>query len=174
LNLSKINVFEVGFGTGLNALLSAIYAQEHKVLINYFSIEQFPIDEHIIQKLNYGHFSRSVELYRSINLAPWNVSQEISPFFTINKLNQDLISFDFEMIQCCDIVFFDAFSPSKQPEMWQPGIFRNIFNILNSKGLLVTYTAAGVVKNALREAGFTVKRLKGPPGKHHMLSAEKQ
>jgi tRNA U34 5-methylaminomethyl-2-thiouridine-forming methyltransferase MnmC len=173
LKLSEINVFEIGFGTGLNAFLSAIYAQSKSIKINYYTIEKHPLDSSTINSLNYFHQLANQEIYNALHLAEWNKMEQISPFFLIYKLNQDLIHFDFKQIESPDIVFFDAFSPSKQPEMWQPEIFEKIYNSLNINGILLTYTAAGIVKKSLRKVGFHVKRLKGPPGKHHMLMAQK-
>jgi len=173
LNFPVIHVFEIGFGTGLNALLSAIYAQNNGVLINYSTIEKYPLESNIIEKLNYASQLSYPELYRALHQAEWNTKIQISPNFNLKKYYQDLVQFDFDQTESPDIVFFDAFSPSKQPEMWQVDIFMHIYKKLSDNGILVTYAAAGVVKNALREAGFIVKRLKGPPGKHHMLLARK-
>jgi len=173
LNLKVINVFEIGFGTGLNAFLSAIYAQSKGLIMNYYTLEKYPLDINIINKLNYIHHIGFSETYSALHKAEWNIKVKISPSFNLKKLGQDLLTFNFEQIEKPDIVFFDAFSPSKQPELWQPQIFENIYKILNPNGILVTYTAAGIVKNALRTAGFQVKRLQGPPGKHHMVLAKK-
>jgi tRNA U34 5-methylaminomethyl-2-thiouridine-forming methyltransferase MnmC len=173
LSLPEIKVFEIGFGTGLNAFLAAIFAQTKSIKINYYTIEKYPLDSNTINNLNYFKHLSYQDIYNALHLAEWNKMVQLSPFFKIYKLNQDLIHFDFEQIESPDIVFFDAFSPSKQPEMWQPEIFEKIYKILNFNGILLTYTAAGIVKNALRKAGFHVKRLQGPPGKHHMIFAKK-
>jgi tRNA U34 5-methylaminomethyl-2-thiouridine-forming methyltransferase MnmC len=173
INLTEINVFEIGFGTGLNAFLSAIYADDHKIRINYATIEKFPLEATLVDKLNYSQNLGFPEIFKAIHFASWNRTKQITPFFELLKLNQDFIKFDFNLIVKPDIIFFDAFSPSKQAEIWQPILFEKLYNLLNINGTLVTYAAAGLVKNALRQVGFQVKRLKGPPGKHHMISAKK-
>jgi len=173
INLTEINVFEIGFGTGLNAFLSAIYAHDHKIRINYATIEKYPLEATLVNELNYSRNLGFHEIFKTIHSTSWNKTQKITLFFELLKINQDFINFDFNQIVNPDIVFFDAFSPSKQAEMWQPLLFEKIYNLLKTNGILVTYAAAGLVKNALRQAGFQVKRLQGPPGKHHMIMAKK-
>jgi tRNA U34 5-methylaminomethyl-2-thiouridine-forming methyltransferase MnmC len=173
INQTEINVFEIGFGTGLNAFLSAIYAHDYKIKVNYTTIEKYPLETNIVDKLNYSQNLGFPEIFKAIHFTSWNKTGQITPFFTLLKLNQDFVKFDFNQIVKTDIVFFDAFSPSKQAEMWQPMLFEKLYNLLNINGTLVTYAAAGLVKSALRQVGFQVKRLQGPPGKHHMISAKK-
>jgi tRNA U34 5-methylaminomethyl-2-thiouridine-forming methyltransferase MnmC len=173
VDISSINVLEIGFGTGLNAFLSAIYAQSKETIINYCSLEKYPLESSIINKLNYSSNLGFPEIFNKLHQAEWDNVVQICPFFKLCKLNQDLIHFNFDQIEKPDLIFFDAFSPKKQPEMWHVDIFKKIHDIMNLNGILVTYTASGIVKNALRDAGFNVKRLKGPPGKHHMVLARK-
>jgi tRNA U34 5-methylaminomethyl-2-thiouridine-forming methyltransferase MnmC len=174
VELQKINILEIGFGTGLNTFLSAIYAEEKKIEINFTSIEKYPLDETVFLNLNYSQILGYSEIYKKIHSSEWNNNESISSFFNLRKIKQDLLIFNFNQIDNIDIVYFDAFSPSKQPEMWNFQIFEKIYKLMNFQGILVTYTSAGTVKMALRQAGFHVSRLTGPPGKHHMVIATKK
>jgi tRNA U34 5-methylaminomethyl-2-thiouridine-forming methyltransferase MnmC len=173
IDLEEITIFEVGYGTGLNAFLSAIYATEKKININYYSIEKYPLDEPVVLNLNYGKLLGYPEMYHSMQMAKWDKFEEINLFFKLQKIKQDFIDFNFNQVNKPNVIYYDAFSPVKQPEMWDYQNLQKAFNMLNFNGILVTYTSAGIVKNALRQAGFQVLRLKGPPGKHHMVLAIK-
>jgi tRNA U34 5-methylaminomethyl-2-thiouridine-forming methyltransferase MnmC len=169
-----INIFEVGFGTGLNSLLSMIYSELNNKTINYTSIEKYPLDYQLINQLNYGNLlGKSDKFFHQLHEAAWEKNIQINPLFSLLKIKADIIGIDLSNYQNPDIVFFDAFSPARQPELWSIEIFSALYNFLKNNGILVTYSASGIVKTALRNAGFKIKRLKGPPGKHHMLLALK-
>lgn len=172
LNKKTVAVFEVGFGTGLNACLTALHCKENKKEVFYTSIEKYPLKEEIINKLNENHLL-DVELYSKIHQAEWERRKQITSGFSLMKIEMDLLKNPLIFEERYDIVFFDAFAPSKQPEMWTEEVFLKIYSILKPDGMLVTYSAAGIVKRALRAVGFEVKRKKGPVGKHHMLIALK-
>lgn len=169
-------VFEVGFGTGLNALLTAISAEQTKRKTHYISIEKFPLEKKITDQLNYG-FSISKEaqqLFNKIHACNWGEIIQISEFFSLLKLEADLIEEHLINIPNSDVIYFDAFGPDKQPEMWTPEIFLKIFNITSPDGVFVTYSAKGEVRRQLARCGFSMERLPGPPGKFQMLRGIKK
>lgn len=171
---NEIMIFEVGFGTGLNALLSAIFAEKHKFNLVYETIEAYPLVSSEVEKLNYPHqleHFESVELFNKIHKADWNSIVSISPFFQLNKTKSLLQNHQF--IQEFDLCFFDAFAPSKQPEMWERGILELIYNGLTTEGVFVTYCAKGQLKRDLKNIGFEIDVLPGPPGKLQMLRGTK-
>lgn len=173
LDKDPVVIFEAGFGTGLNAYLAAIYAWEKQINISYYSLDKFPLDNKLINNLNYKEILEFPEFFDQICDLEWESFAPIHPYFRLKKLKADLLSFDFSSIPPTDLIFFDAFSPSKQPRLWQTEVFSALYKILNINGILVTYAASGLVKTSLRQAGFVIKRLAGPPGKHHMLLAHK-
>ena len=167
---NKISILEIGFGTGLNAVLTFAEAEKRSLKINYETIEKYPVEAEIFQKLDYSsNLELNKSIFNDLHNCKWNEKVEISSFFTIKKINSDLKTYNFTGNY--DLVYFDAFSPEKQPKLWTKEIFTKIYNCLNEGGILVTYSAKGIVKQALRGSGFTVKRLPGPPGKHHILRA---
>ena len=173
-NIQKknIKIFELGFGTGLNAILSLKYAVGNKINISYTSVELHPVELGLIKNLNYpkliGINEKSfIEMHRT----PWGKCIEINDFFSLHKIQQDFIEYEFK--DNFDIIFFDAFAPEVQEHLWTKEIFMKIYESLNSNGILMTYSAKGIVKQALRDAGFEVKRLKGPIGKRHIVKATK-
>lgn len=171
--LNHINIFEVGFGTGLNALLTYLEAKRSNININYEAVELFPLDKNITSKLNYCEQLNVNEnsFFDILHSCEWNKKIQLTSNFTVKKLNLDLNQYIFT--DKFDLIYFDAFSPETQPELWSFENFKNIFDSLNNEGILTTYSSKGIVKNNLRQAGFEVKRLTGPIGKRHILRAEK-
>jgi tRNA U34 5-methylaminomethyl-2-thiouridine-forming methyltransferase MnmC len=170
----EITIFEVGFGTGLNALLAVIYSESKQKKIQYIGIEKYPIENDLISGLDYSkHLATNENIFKKLHHSSWERNVEITPFFSLLKIKQDLNEIDFTVFENIDLIFFDAFSPGKQPELWIVEIFMKLNRILKPGGILVTYASSGIVKSALRQAGFEIKRLKGPPGKHHMILAKK-
>ncbi|MCB2196666.1 MAG: tRNA (5-methylaminomethyl-2-thiouridine)(34)-methyltransferase MnmD [Bacteroidetes bacterium] len=172
-SLNHINIFEVGFGTGLNAVLTYAESKKQKLNINYTAIELYPVDIQIIEKLNYQQFLSQQQYKKFILMhsTVWNTEVDIDSNFTLTKIKSDLTNFN--MPSSYDIIYFDAFSPNKQPEIWSLDIFKRIYASINQFGILTTYSSKGLVKNNLRNAGFKVTRLVGPKGKHHIIRAEK-
>ncbi|MDP4222070.1 MAG: tRNA (5-methylaminomethyl-2-thiouridine)(34)-methyltransferase MnmD [Bacteroidota bacterium] len=168
-----VRIFEVGFGTGLNALLSAVYSLKNDRRVYYTSIEKDPLPEYIIKQLNYPEFvdEDGQELFRSIHSCNWNIRQKIHLNFFLEKIDADLLGWDPEGEY--DLIYFDAFCPDKQPELWTRDIFTKIEQITVRGGILVSYSVKGEVKRVLRQNGFRVNRLPGPPGKRHILRAIK-
>ncbi len=168
-------VFEVGFGTGLNALLTAYRAEITGRSVFYTTIEKYPLNIKLVKNLNYGDFipGRGNELFSAIHECQWDVPVQLTPFFRILKINADFLILDQRPKFKCDIIYFDAFGPDKQPEMWSPQIFSYLFEQLLPEGILVTYSAKGEVRRHLTAAGFKTEKLPGPPGKKEMLRAIK-
>lgn len=169
----QINVLEIGFGTGLNAMLSLLFAQEHQLKINYHSYETLPLSYSLVQDLQYQeHWGQAQEhWFAQIHQSPWEETTEINANFSLLKMQQSILLA--EPNQGYEIIFFDAFAPDKQPELWTLPIFKKMYEALNPGGILVTYAAKGDVRRNLLEAGFKVEKLAGPPHKRHMLRAQK-
>lgn len=171
ISKDEISVLEVGYGSGLNCVLS-YFNKSKEQIIHYFGIEKYPLPKNIYRALNYSGFSRKEsEIYKNINELEWNCENRVGPNFYLHKINEDIL--DFESQQKFDLIYFDAFSPEIQPELWSLQIFEKMFEFLEPGGILVTYSSKGIVKNALREAGFKVFRLPGPPMKRHVIKALK-
>ena len=168
------HILEIGLGTGLNCILTLLEAKESQRHVHYTGIERYPLNEEIIRKLNYPSIigKECEEDYFAIHQAPWEEDVCLSPWFTLHKMEGDFTHYSFE--QKYDIIYFDAFAPEKQPEMWEQSLFDNLYQVLNEGGILTTYCAKGVVRRMLQTAGFKVERLPGPPGgKREILRATK-
>jgi tRNA U34 5-methylaminomethyl-2-thiouridine-forming methyltransferase MnmC len=168
-----IHLLEIGFGTGLNALLAALEVKEKGGTIHYTSIEKYPLSQETISALNYPKFLTDDAgiILNKIHQTSWNQPQEIIDGFILLKHQADATKGIYG--RGYDLVFFDAFGPDKQPEMWTEDMFRSIFAAMNPGGVLVTYSAKGAMRRSLTELGFEVKRLEGPIGKKHMTRAIK-
>lgn len=168
-------ILEIGLGTGLNCFLTLMEAETSQRKVHYTGIERFPLNMEVIQKLDYpsmigrGH----EDDYFAIHQAPWGEDTELSPWLTLHKIEGDFTHYHFE--KGYDIIYFDAFAPEKQPEMWEQSLFGGLYQTLNEGGILTTYCAKGVVRRMLQSAGFKVERLPGPPGgKREILRATKE
>ncbi len=168
----NIHILEIGFGTGLNTLLATLH--KGNKTIEYHSIEKFPLTTKLENILRFSTNQNEQEtlLYQKIHEAPWNLLTEITPGFNLLKWEADLLTIDFS--SSYDLVFFDAFAPDIQPEMWSEKVFKNIFNSMCKDGVLTTYSAKGAVRRTLQKVGFSVERIPGPPHKREMLRAIKQ
>lgn len=174
LGASDISLLEVGFGTGLNALLSAIHAEVHSIHVSYTSLEKYPLNPSVVRQLNYGTLagSRGPQLFEAIHAAPWGVRAEITEWFSLNKIQSDLTVESPAGLY--DLVYFDAFGPDKQPEMWSEEVMRRIEAVTHPGSVFVTYSAKGSLKRMLRALDFEVTLLPGPPGKRVMTRAVKR
>jgi tRNA U34 5-methylaminomethyl-2-thiouridine-forming methyltransferase MnmC len=170
---ATLNVLEIGFGTGLNALLSLKWAQEHKTSIHYHSLEPHPLSLKDAAKLNYPELTgMNREDFITLH-SPAEERIKINNYFNLKK--SLLLIQDAELpADHFDVVFFDAFSPEVQPEMWTEDVFGKIAAATREGGILTTYSSKGIVKRALRSVGFKVERLPGPPGKREILRAVKE
>jgi tRNA U34 5-methylaminomethyl-2-thiouridine-forming methyltransferase MnmC len=166
-------IFEAGFGTGLNALLTAVRSIKDKREVFYTSIEKYPVGNYLINSLNHYEYagSNGKKIFRLIHSSSWGGMHLICNKFNLCKVEEDLA--DFIPAFPIDLVYFDAFGPDKQPSMWTREIFGRIASAMRSGGILVTYSAKGEVKRNLRSVGFDVKLIPGPPGKREMISAKK-
>lgn len=168
-----ISIFEVGFGTGLNAWLTLQRAQELNVNITYTSVETFPLPSSVWPSLNYASGSQFENDFLKLHKAAWNKAEVITPFFTLHKTEKSLQDFDAAGMQF-DIVYFDAFAPNKQPELWEASILGGVAEMLSSDGVFVTYCAKGQLKRDLKSFGLEVESLAGPPGKREMVRASRK
>jgi tRNA U34 5-methylaminomethyl-2-thiouridine-forming methyltransferase MnmC len=174
-SFDEIQVLEIGFGTGLNALLTWMEAERIPIKVNYVAIEPYPLDEKIWSVLNYPDcfctFSYR-EIYCRLHEMDWERDERISPFFSICKIRSRLEDYLPEPDKF-NLVYFDAFGPDVQPELWTEEIFRKIFLSMKNKGILVTYSVKGSVRRALKNSGFSVEKLPGPAGKREITRAIK-
>ncbi len=172
----KKTVFEVGFGTGLNTLLTALEAEHTRTPTIYITIEKYPLSEELVSQLNYPELIgiKSASVFDAIHLAQWGETVTISEYFSVHKINLDLTTEKISHLPLFDIIYFDAFGPDKQPEMWDLKIIKNISENTNKGGIFSTYTAKGLVKRNLKEVGFLIEKLPGPPGKREMLRGTKK
>lgn len=172
----EISIFETGFGTGLNALLTALSAVKLGMKVWYFALEKYPVDPQIVKQLNYAHLLKNTEndverLFSAIHEADWERMTEIHPFFHLKKMKGDMCSFFPDAIY--DLVYFDAFAPDKQPEMWTGEIMKRLVSAMKPGGIFATYCVKGSVKRILKDCGLTVEKLPGPPGKREILRGRK-
>lgn len=170
----NIAILEIGFGTGLNAWLTAIYAHLGNREVNYTSLETFLLGEEITSQLNYAKFSEIPDAsgwLKAVHQCNWETFEPINDSFKLKKQNLPVQQLD--ETNMFDIIYFDAFGPRKQPEMWGADVFKLMFDSLKVGGFLVTYCAQGQVKRNMKAAGFEVIPLPGPPGKREMTKAVK-
>jgi tRNA U34 5-methylaminomethyl-2-thiouridine-forming methyltransferase MnmC len=164
-----LNIFEVGFGTGLNALLTAYKSITGEREVNYTSIEKYPLSNKIIRSLNHPLFAgkEGKDIYNSIHSSPWNIKVNICKNFNLTKIKGDFTCTP--LSGKYDLIYFDAFGPDKQPEMWTREMFAGIASVTVKDGIFVTYSAKGEVKRNLKACGFDVNLLPGPPGKRQII-----
>lgn len=170
--IKTIQIFEVGFGTGLNAILTFLESKKLTISIIYHSIEAYPLAHSIIEQLNYSNNFELADqaIFKKMHQSEWNKPIVLSEKFTLVKHHQKLENFEINHLQnTINVIFMDAFAPNKQAEMWEIPIFEKLFNLLTSAGILVTYTSKGDVKRAMQQVGLLVEKLAGPPRKRHML-----
>lgn len=168
-----LNILEIGFGTGLNAYLTWIDTLTSGKKINYTAIELFPLETEFITALNYPEILKQKrETFSAIHKAPWNEETEVSPLFYLTKIKADLL--DFNPGKKYDIVYFDAFSPKVQAELWSFDVFYKIFISMNPGGILTTYCSQGEVRRNMVRAGFMVEKIPGPGKKREITRAFKK
>jgi len=183
-NPEALSILEMGFGTGLNALLTLMYRQElmqqkqslnsgHGVPeIQYQSLEAFPLEPKIYESLDYARqLGCDADTFLALHRAPWEQAVALDSGFEL--LKKAMRFEDFNAPPSFDLVYYDAFGARVQPELWEIERFSSLYQALNPGGVFVTYAAKGSVRRALQEVGFTVERLEGPPGKREMLRGTK-
>ena len=169
---TPLRLFEVGFGTGLNALLTYQMAEAERIPIHYYSIEKYPVAPDVYEALHYEGVTGpldSAQALHALHTAPWGEAVQLSPFFTLEKLHGDLTECYFP--EGLSVIYYDAFSPDSQPELWAEELFARLFAASLPEAVLTTYCAKGEVRRRLQRAGFLVERLPGPPGKREVLRA---
>jgi tRNA U34 5-methylaminomethyl-2-thiouridine-forming methyltransferase MnmC len=167
-NSIEVNILEVGFGTGLNALLAFQASREQQVKINYATIEAFPLPNEVWIRLNYPATLGDEQHFHKMHEVSWDAEHEISATFHLTKYYTTLQAVRF-LPQTFDVIFFDAFAPAKQPDMWTLEMLQKATDALKPGGVFVTYCARGQLKRDLKELGFRVETLPGPPGKKEMV-----
>ena len=174
-NDRTVNVLEIGFGTGLNAIITLIEAEKQNLIINYTGIEAYPISTEEALEMNYLESLEAIDkqpIFQKMHEIAFSKQVKIFDNFNFEKRN---IFFDqIDDIDTYDLIYFDAFGFRVQPELWSTEIFKKMFVALKDNGVLVTYAARGVVRRSMKEVGFTVEKLEGPPGKREMMRAFKK
>jgi tRNA U34 5-methylaminomethyl-2-thiouridine-forming methyltransferase MnmC len=170
---APLYIFEVGFGTGLNVLLTAIKSLQGEREVYYTAIEKHPLDELTIKTLNYDKFTgdEGKNILKLIHKSEWGKMNKLCKNFSLMKIRGDVITND--LTGSFNLIYFDAFGPDKQPEMWTDNIFKKISGITLPGGVFVTYSSKGDVKRSLKAYGFSITLLPGPPGKRHFIRAVK-
>lgn len=171
----ELRILEIGFGTGLNAILTLKEAEVNNLKTEYHSIEKYPVTLEEMESLNYQELLEDESLksyFPDLHKCPWNELVSVNSHFSIKKLQDDLKSILLEH-NYFDLIYFDAFAPSAQADLWSIDIFKKMFNCLKPEGILVTYCVKGVVRRNMIAAGFEVEKIPGPPGKREMARAQK-
>lgn len=170
---NRVRVLEVGFGTGLNIWLTALEALP-RTEIQFFvhTVEPFPLSWDVIAATHLFTAHEHAALAQQMHSAPWNVPVQLLPNLQITKHSTPVLAAPLAHT-FFDVIYFDAFAPEKQPEMWTPAVLTQMFEVLAPGGVLVTYCAKGQLKRDLRSCGFVVEALPGPPGKREMVRAVK-
>lgn len=171
----EIRILEIGFGTGLNAWLTALHVEGKDVKVKFSSIEKFPLDAALIDQLNYKDKKESAlakNIFSKLHEVEWEKDCSISAQFDLTKNKTDILDFN-PNPESFDLIYFDAFAPSKQPEMWSLKVLKKMYDLLKSNGVFVTYCAQGQFKRDLKAVGFVTEELDGPPGKKEMTRGTK-
>lgn len=170
--MPAIHIFEMGFGTGLNALLTLIEAEKLQQPVHYTAIELYPLPDGEIKSLNYCEQLKIADIefvFQLLHSCEWEKDVIITPFFYFNKIKVSL--FDFATSRRFNLVYYDSFAPAAQPEHWTAEVFEKLFSILAPGGNLVTYCSKSIVRKAMQAAGFLVTKIPGPQGKREMVRA---
>lgn len=180
---SELSILEIGFGTGLNCMLTYLEAKQTDFSIDYTGVEAFPLSLQEAESLQYpsvlsefypdkviGH-SEIESVFSKIHQTLWEEGVKISEQFHLTKQKKSFSEINDEAK--FNLIYFDAFGIRVQPELWTEAIFEKMFKALKPNGVLVTYAANGNARRAMQNVGFSVERLPGPPGKREMLRATK-
>lgn len=172
--LSEIELLEIGFGTGLNAFLTLTECSKKQIKVNYTGIELYPVAIDKALQLNYPEMIEDSEResFEQLHQLSWGETHQLTDYFSFTKLKADFI--ELEINQMFDVIYFDAFGPDKQPEMWQKELFNKLYRQAKNGAFITTYSAKGDVRRAMQAAGFTMEKLSGPPGKREVLRGRKE
>jgi tRNA U34 5-methylaminomethyl-2-thiouridine-forming methyltransferase MnmC len=166
----NVRILEIGYGTGLNALLTALYAEEKQIEIDYTGVEAYPIESTEHRAMNYAErldATSAKALFEKLFEAEWEGTNSISTYFKLTKRKLLFEEIDFK--GTFDLIYFDAFGYRVQPDLWSAAIFFKMYEALDSEGILVTYAARTVIKRNMESVGFRVQKVPGPPGKREMF-----
>ena len=169
-----ISILEIGFGTGLNSLITFLESKTRNQKIDYVGIEAYPITKSEVAEMNYIeelNAQSESAIFEVMHSSDWEQKAQLSSEFSLTKRKQFIETID--DIEAFDLIYFDAFGYRVQPELWSTEVFAKMHTALKPNGILVTYAARGVVKRSMIEVGFTVEKLEGPPGKREMFRAKK-
>ncbi|MBO9691579.1 tRNA (5-methylaminomethyl-2-thiouridine)(34)-methyltransferase MnmD [Chryseobacterium sp.] len=178
INDCEINILELGFGTGLNVLvtINEYLKTDKNHVINYFSLEKYPINESEVKDLAYFELFDNPELkniYQKIHLSDWEKSVEIISGFNLKKIECDFFDLKDIDLPKINLVYFDCFGARVQPDLWEKPLFELVSDKMAINGLLTTYSSKGSVRRILQELNFQVEKKQGPPGKREMINAVK-
>lgn len=170
-DMTVVRILEMGFGTGLNALLTLAHSKHVQPVIDYHALELYPIPEKIWANYKLSKSLQPLEQqFREFHSGKWEMSNTVSDRFGLTKHNVSLLDFSPEVK--FDLVYFDAFEPETQPELWTEKVFSKLFSWMNPRGILTTYCCKGDVRRAMISAGFVVEKVPGPLGKREMICAK--
>lgn len=168
---NPIRIFEMGFGTGLNAMLTLLEARKSQRLLHYTALEYYPVTAEEISAINYGNLLSAPSELKALHDAAWDMDVQIDPYFILHKQQRSLLEpLDLSGIHC---IYYDAFAPDHQPELWTTTVFEKLFAVMEPGGILVTYCSKSNVRRSMTAAGFTVEKIPGPRGKREMVRAWK-
>ncbi len=174
----EIHILELGFGTGLNLLvtINEFMKTDKNHVIHYFTLEKYPVNEIQVNELDYGAVFNEPELakiYKQIHASDWNKTTELIPNFFFTKFNCDFFDIKDMDLPKIDLVYFDCFGARVQPDLWEKPLFEMVSDKMKKGGLLTTYSSKGSVRRILKELNFNVEKKAGPPGKREMINAIK-
>jgi len=168
-NPQSVHIFEMGFGSGLNATLVREVADREKVPISYTSVESYPVERTVVEEMEMPEQTREErERWLELHLAAWDLEVEISPYFKIQKMKASFPEVNVPGSGLFNLIFYDAFAPAAQPELWSVSAMSKCYEMLAKDGMWLSYCAKGQVRRNLKEAGFEVEALPGPPGKREI------
>jgi tRNA U34 5-methylaminomethyl-2-thiouridine-forming methyltransferase MnmC len=170
----NISILEIGFGTGLNAFVTFLEAEKRNLFVKYTAVEAYPISFQQAEQLNYSALLKTdgdTDYFLKLHHSPWNVPFQLSDQFNIEKVLKKFEEIEYQ--NQFDIIYFDAFAPDAQPELWDDEMLAKMYKALAPDGILVTYCAKGAVKRSLKKVGFSIEALPGPPRKREMTRATK-
>ncbi|RFC54501.1 SAM-dependent methyltransferase [Brumimicrobium aurantiacum] len=176
VDLETVRVLEIGFGTGLNAIITLKAGIEDKKTVKYTGLEAFPVTVEEVDLLEYDQLEGIEDVqdeFKKMHAVNWDEDVEITDAFTLTKVKQKMEVFIPEK-EGFDLVYFDAFGPRAQPFMWTNDVLQKMYDALSTNGVFVTYCAKGDVRRSLISLGFEVEKIPGPPGKREMLRARKK
>jgi tRNA U34 5-methylaminomethyl-2-thiouridine-forming methyltransferase MnmC len=171
---NPVSILEIGFGTGLNVLVTFLESQKAHQKIDYVGVEAYPVSAEEASLMNYVvelNAENERPIFEKMHECSWEEKISLNDTFSLTKRKQFFA--DIDDVEKFDLIYFDAFGFDVQPELWSTEIFQKMFDALKPKGVLVTYAARSVIKRSMIEAGFTVEKLKGAPGKREMFRARK-